>query len=286
MSLTDTIITDAASASTEDLCAAMASAFSDYAIPINLTVPTFRFIMKQRGYSPDASRIAIINGQIAAIWLVSVRGEASYLISSGTVPQHRGRGLAKDLAHSALEGLQRRGTMTFQTEVLVENTTAARLYRKLGMRKRRDLSCYTLTGPQPAKENLPPVREIPWSDIADTVNTLRDWGPSWQNSDPSITAIADQVRCFATYDDSTLSGYAVLVPDSGSLMQIGVHPDARRQGIGTALINHALTATPTGQLRLINVDAADHGFAQFMRAVPSEQTQGQFELIMALNDHA
>ncbi len=169
-------ITDAASASTKDLCAAMASAFSDYAVPINLTVPAFHFMMKQRGQGPDASRIAIINGQIAAIWLVSVRGEASYLISSGTVPQHRRRGLATDLAHSALEGLQRRGTMTFQTEVLVENTTAARLYRKLGMRTRRDLSCYTITEPQPVKDNTPPIREVLWSDIADKVHALRDWG--------------------------------------------------------------------------------------------------------------
>lgn len=278
MSRNDITITDATTASTADLCAAMAQAFSDYTIPFNLTVPAFRFMMKQRGLSETASRIALIDGQIAAIWLVSVRANRSYLISSGTLPEHRGQGLATALAHAAIEGLRKDRIASFQTEVLVENKTAARLYSKLGMTKSRDLSCYTITGPTPHKPAA--ITDVSWANIAGETHALQDWPPSWQNSNASITAIASDARCFCTRNATTLTGYAVLVPDNGRLLQIGVRPDARRQGIGTALINHALNATPDGRLGLINADAADPGFAEFVRSFPCEQTQGQFELIM------
>jgi len=280
MSRTDTIITDANAVNMQDLCTAMASAFSDYAIPINLTLPTFSMMMKQRGLCPEASRIAIIDGQVAAIWLVSVRNDASYLISSGTVPDFRGRGLATALADASLHHLRQNAVVTFQTEVLVENTTAFGLYDKLGMKKHRELSCYIITGPKPSGA-APEINEVPWSEITSATQSLQDCSPSWQNSAHSLAAIADDIRCFCTRNGTTLTGYAVLAPGSGTLHQIGVHPDARRQGIGTALINQALAAS-NRPLRLINVDAADTGFAEFVRTFPHEQTQGQFELLMPL----
>ncbi len=278
----NTTITDATGVDNAALCQAMADAFSDYAVPLNLSLASFNFMMKQRGLDPGASRIAVVDGQIAAIWLVSIRGGRSYLISSGTVPKYRGRGLATAIANASLAGLRAAGLGTFQTEVLVENTTAAGLYFKLGMHKHRDLSCYAITGPKPGAPATHQISEVGWSDVTQETEALLDWSPSWQNSNGSIDAIADAVRCFCVKDDNRLNGYAVLVPDSGSLLQIGVHPDARRQGIGTSLINHAIAAAPNGQLRLVNADASDDSFAQFMRSLPVKQTQGQFELAMAL----
>ena len=98
----------------------------------------------------------------------------------------------------------------------------------------------------------------------------------------SIAAISDTVRCFGTYAGSTLTGYAVLVPDGGRLLQLGIHPDKRRQSIGTALINRALIRSSNEQLGLINVDQADTGLDAFVRSFPCEQTQGQHELHMPL----
>lgn len=278
----NTTITNATGVDSAALCRAMRDAFSDYAIPLNLSLASFNFMMKQRGLDRGASRIATVDGQIAAIWLVSIRGGRSYLISSGTVPKFRGRGLATAIAKASLASLRSAGIGTFQTEVLVENTTAAGLYFKLGMHTHRDLSCYAITGPKPGTPGKPQISEIGWSDIAQETEALQDWLPSWQNSNDSIKAVADAVRCFCVKDDNRLNGYAVLVPNSGSLLQIGVHPDARRQGIGTSLINHAIAAAPNGQLRLVNVDASDDGFAQFVQSLPATQTQGQFALAMAL----
>ena len=281
MTRTDTIITDATAASTADLCTAMADAFSDYAVPVNLTFSAFSFMMKQRGLSRSASRIAIIDGKVAAIWLVSIRANKSYLISSGTLPAFRGRRLATTLAHACLGHLRETGIESFQTEVLVENTKAASLYRKLGMSKYRDLSCYDVTGRRGSHCEAPDIREISWSEIAANTQVFQDWKPSWQNSNASVTAVADDIRCFCVHRGTMLTGYAALGIGSGNLHQIGVLPDARRQGIGTALINQAL-AISNGPLRLINIDATDSGFAAFFSSFPLIQSMGQYELMMRL----
>ncbi|WP_341368562.1 GNAT family N-acetyltransferase [Yoonia sp. BS5-3] len=276
----ETTITNATSANLQDLCTAMADAFSDYAIPVNLTLPAFRFMMRQRGLSPDASRIALINGEIAAIWLVSVRRRQSYLIASGTVPAYRGLGLGTQLAQAALQHLRGMKIESFQTEVLIENEKAAGLYRKIGMQRQREFACYNIKSTNPGGDT-PAIGQTPWAQIADEAQTLLDWAPSWQNSAASIAATGDEIQYFCSYDNGALIGYVAVNPSNGTVHQIGVHPNARRQGIGTALIDHAL-AVSNGPLRLINLDAGDAGFAAFIRSFSYEQTAGQFELLMRL----
>lgn len=273
-------ITTADAIDDQALCHAMANAFSDYAVPVTLTLPAFRLMMAQRGLTRSTSHVAIVDGQLVAIWLVSVRGMASYLISSGTLPAYRGKGLATKLALTSLDHLRQKGLTSFQTEVLMENTAAAALYQKLGMHTRRELSCYTITGQRP--RTRPQVVPAQWTQIADTTASFLDWPPSWQNSDASVTASGDEVLCFGTYTCSTLTGYAVLQPDTGRILQIAVHPGARRRGIGTALVNHAWAQSHTDQLGLINADRADQGFAAFVQSFPNRETPGQFELHKAL----
>ncbi|MBT5433435.1 MAG: hypothetical protein P8Q36_20145 [Alphaproteobacteria bacterium] len=79
--------------SEQQLCEAMIDAFSDYQLPLNLTLRSFQFMMVQRGLDLNASRVAVVDGSVAAIWLVAVRERNAYLISSGTRPRFRSKGL-------------------------------------------------------------------------------------------------------------------------------------------------------------------------------------------------
>ena len=96
----------------------MNRAFSDYALPMDLTLQQFKFMMRQRGLDKGASRVAVVDGKIVAVWLGSIRNTASYLISSGTDPAHRRKGLARKLATDCLSDLKFRGAISFHTEVL------------------------------------------------------------------------------------------------------------------------------------------------------------------------
>lgn len=271
-------IRSAADAPTDMLRIAMNLSFSDYALPINLTVEAFAFMMRQRGLDRLASRVAILDGEIAAIWLVSVRGAAAYLISSGTVPAYRRRGLSRALAGECLSALKRGGATSFQTEVLIDNTQAYDLYLSLGMKTARVLECYSLPVPTGA-QGQHEVSEVSWQSVAQTVRSLQDFQPSWQNDTASLNAIADDVRCRAVFDDAGLAGYAAVVPHTGTLAQIAVRQDKRRMGLAGALLG---SYRQSARLRVINADNASDAFRAFMTSLGAEPTLGQYELKMSL----
>ncbi|WP_299149562.1 GNAT family N-acetyltransferase [uncultured Tateyamaria sp.] len=240
-------------------------------------------MMQQRGLDRSASRVAQKDGTIAAIWLVSVRGAAAYLISSGTVPEFRSQGLAKLLSEDCIDGLKRVGVRKFQTEVLTENATAASLYHKIGMRQSRELSCYNLkTNGLPAKSQTMPIEETHWSKMAPLAAGPRDWNLSWQNSDASLQGIGANTRCFAIQEKQTLFGYIVVIPEVKQIAQIAVRHGYRRQGIATALLKAAADVTSSDVLRMLNVDSSDASLAAFLEAMKAERTMGQFELILKL----
>lgn len=60
-------------------------------------------------------------------------------------------------------------------------------------------------------------------------------------------------------EGSQLAGYACadVVGQEGQIIRVAVHPDARRRGIGGALLNAALTYCHTHQARLVMVNTQD-----------------------------
>lgn len=260
------------------LCRAMNISFSDYAVPMHLSLQSFELMMLQRGLQRDASRIAIVDDQVAAIWLVSVRGKDSYLISSGTAPEFRRRGLARQLASDCLSGLRHRGVTSFQTEVLIDNRHAHDLYVSLGMRFARSLDCYEVPVLTPAPGDYE-IGDIAWTQLSKDVPPLQDIEPSWQNAAESLNCIPDKVRCRAVFDEAGVAGYAAVISDSGTLAQIAVRKDKRRKGIARALISNWPGRTT---LRVINADRSSDAFRSFMTSLDAHQTHGQYELSMNL----
>lgn len=271
-------ITDATGFDNSALCEAMNLSFSDYVVPWQQSEPVFSQMMQQRGHIPAASRIASINGQIAAIWLISRRGTDGYLISSGTVPAHRREGLSRRLAQSCLTGLRQQGVRHFQTEVICSNTGAHALYTDLGMQTARVLDCYDVPPVSP-QANPGDIVEVPWSALRNEATALAEIAPSWQNSSASLDAIADHLRCWAAHDTDGLAGYVVVLPDGRTLAQIAIRKDQRRSGLATDLL---AACHPGERLRVINADAGNAGFKAWMHSLGAKRTVSQYELGMAL----
>ena len=266
----------------EQLREAMNDAFSDYAVPMSLSREQFDHMMRQRGLTPDVSRVAEIDGRIAALWLVSVRGDDAYLISSGTRPAFRSRGLARALGEDCLQGLKAGGVVSFRLEVLEDNNAAIALYRGLGMVTSRGLDCYRIprTGITVAAGVAVQMRR--WTEIADRTARLCDWTPTWQNSVASLTAIEDQLSCVTACDGDDLLAYAVVAPASATLLQIAVRRDRRRRKLATSLLSHLMETAPETGLRVLNVQDDDRGFARFMESVGAERIVRQLELTRPL----
>lgn len=272
-------ITTAEHVSVDALRHAMNRAFSDYAVPTELSERMFALVMQQRGLSRAASRVAIIGGDIAAIWLMSVRGNHAYLISSGTSPEFRRQGLARQLAEDCLVGLKNERITNFQTEVLTSNKRAFDLYAALGMEITRRLECYEL--PSLSESPRHEVRITPWAEVEGEAHALAEVLPSWQNSSGAIAAIANDVKCWTVSDTLGLAGYVVAIPETRAVAQFGVRKDRRREGIAQSLIK---ACHPGDKLRLLNVDSRSDDFRAFLQAIGAEPTVSQLELSMRLTD--
>lgn len=274
-------IRSAAGLPISDLHLAMVDSFSDYAVPMQLSLQAFEAMLRQRSFVAGHSHVALVEGEVAAIWLVSVRKDSAYLICSGTRPAYRTRGLARSLAAASLSTLRGAGLASFQTEVLTSNRAADALYRSLGMTPVRLFDCYA----------VPPVQSVPqrgveiarWADIAEEVAELRDWRPSWQNNDVSLAALGDEdLLCLCLRDHALLAGYAVVSVASGTVHQLAVRKDLRGQGEGLRLIRAARHALPDKALKLINIDHSDAAFRALMTRSHARETVQQLELSMAL----
>ncbi len=272
----------AAAYSAETLREVMVDAFSDYAIPLRLDQQGFDAMMRQRGLDMGSSRVALVDGEFAAIWLTSVRDGCGYLISSGTRPAYRSRGLARQMGDASLRHMRDAGVRSFQTEVLRDNATALGLYLSLGMAKRRELDCYSIPGADRQEDDHHEFQQVDWKQIANQAAGVREWAPSWQNSDQSLAAIADLLQCTALFDGSDLVAFAAINPKSGVLHQLAVRADRRRSGVALALLKELQIQAPDTGLRLINVWAGDDAARALMRRVGATETPGQFELHMPL----
>ncbi|MEM9104916.1 MAG: GNAT family N-acetyltransferase [Pseudomonadota bacterium] len=269
--------------SDKDLCDAMNDAFSDYVVPPpRLSLEGFQQMMSQRGLIRSCSLVATENEEVAAIWLVSVRGDKAYLIASGTRPKFRSKGIARRLADACLSDLVKTGISTFQTEVMDGNDIAAGLYFSLGMTVSRQLDCYDIPEPPAAEPRSSNVAAADWRDILAAAPALRSWEPSWQNNDLSVGSISGNLHCARIDDDKGLAAYAALIPQSATLAQIAVRPDCRRRKLGTAIVANLKEKLPDRPLRILNAQAGDSEFSGFMQALGASKTVVQRELCMRL----
>lgn len=260
----------------------MVAAFADYALPMQPSQAAFDFMMRQRGMSAADSLVAFSGDDVIGVWVVSVEGPAGYLISSGTVPEHRGKGVARRMAERSLNDLAARGVATFQTEVLLGNDVARGLYEGLGMEVRRELACLGLPDTVENGGETHDVTPLLWHEVAPEVAQCRDWAPSWQNDDAAMGRCGDDLCCVALKDAKGLAGYAVLIRPTGVLAQIGVRPDRRGAGLARTMVAALAQQQPGQGLRVLNAQASDTGFARFMTRLGAEAIVGQHEMFRRL----
>lgn len=268
--------------SPEGLHRAMLDAFSDYLIPMKPGLTEFQDMLTHRSYDPALSMVAVVENRVAAFWFIGRRGNACYLITSGCVPEHRRQGLSRELGRLCLSGLQRAGAVTLQLEVITGNDSARSLYASLGFAETRRLSCFTLPAQIGTSSSAAVVADGQWRDVAPLARQLRDWNPSWQNDDMSILAAGEQVICMTRYIAGELAGYAVLIRPSGIIAQIAVHPKNRGKGLGKALIRSLQDRVGNRPSRILNADATDTAFIQFVGRMGGTHTLDQIELINVL----
>jgi hypothetical protein len=152
------------------------------------------------------------------------------------------------------------GKKSLWLEVIEGNSSAERLYARLGFNVERKLDSYTLEHPAP---EISGCRRVDWPTCSATLQRLSSWQPSWQNSNETIARTP--ITCFI-HDDG-----AIAVGRGGLIHQVAAKTtDTLQKLLAAAAID--------GPLRLINMDSADQMLRATLDALGAELFLRQSEM--------
>lgn len=276
-------ITDCQALEPGQLCAAMNAAFADYSVPLRMTVDKFIHFQKQRGFSARHSFVALAGSEIAGFWFSSVPlssyGKRGYAVSVGTAPQHRRRGISRQLQQAVTKAQLADGGTGLQLEVISTNEKAISAYEAFGFTRQRTIRVCKLE-----KAGLPvsvrdgyEIKHISVEDLPDDESTYFDTAPTPQNSRASLLALRGKIHLVGVTKGASLLGWGAVNGD-GSVAQIAVHRDHRRSGIGSALLENLGQSVDAEQLTFVNVDVAATGVNAFLDQAGAVDILQQLEM--------
>ena len=212
-------------------------AFSDYIIPIKSSKEFF--VEFQRSVGGDMSTVLLATdaGKIVGYVNPVIDGKEAWIGGIGVIPPYRSSGVGTKLMKSAEELCRKSGVKTITLEVIEGNDRAERLYKRLGFStSRKFLSAegkparFEGFGPQPKVAGFSDVLYLHEKSYKDTC---------WQRRKRS--AVIQSAKGAESYRVD--GGFVMIraVETSGFIPFLGVLPEARRRGIGTALAKYALT---------------------------------------------
>ena len=233
-------------------------AFSDYELPLQLTIEALRTMIICRDLKLECSLGCFDEEILVGFLLCGIREDSGkkllYNGSTGVIPSYRGRGIATDMLHAVLDWGHAHAIHSVQLEVLEHNRVAQHLYRQCGFFNRRLLRCFRTDRPIEMYESVEPginIRHLSLSTYQSLPHTqLVSYPPSWQNAVPSVCHGWADHEAVACWIDEKLIGYGVVHAHQGAIAQIAA-PDDRTYGV---LMRALGRLTEIRQLRLVNVE--------------------------------
>ena len=273
------------SADFDSLYECFLTAFSDYAVDMQMSREQFRQRITRDGVSLTKSAGAFDGERMIGFCINGVgdwQGKSTaYDAGTGVIPGYRGRGVAKELFAFLELRLKDAGVIQYLLEVLTSNVPAATLYRKLGFIETRSLAVFRSQpqkGTKDVNETNITVRRVETADWP-LYQSFWDGYPSWQNSIDAIERVITDRSIIGAYENNECVGYGVVFMPSANLMQLAVSPSHRRKGVGSAILASLETSEP---LKINNIDEKLQGSLAFYEANGYKQVLGQYEMIKTL----
>jgi GNAT superfamily N-acetyltransferase len=244
-----------ASVPLEDLTTTLNEAFSDYFVPLQMTVDQLEAKLKVEDVDLGRSMGAFEREKPVGLLLHGVRqidGMTNYYnAATGVIPSRRGRGVTGKMYAYFRQHLVTEARYKLSLEVITTNTAGIRAYEKEGLAIARTLKCYHQNMAVHASDTAIEVREI---DAPDWLQFASFWDvqPTWQNAISSVENTRD-ASILGAYLENELVGYAILDGSRNTVMQLAVDKRRRRMGAGSALLR-ALQQKAKDELQLFNVD--------------------------------
>jgi len=263
------------------LCQVFNEAFSDYVIPMQLTVALLQQKMTGENIQLDCSAGAF-QGDSLCGFILHGRDESSpevlYNGGTGVVPAARGRHLIQELYEHFIPEYQKKGVKEILLEVIATNQKAIRAYENAGFQRQRNFVCFKGEIHVKKQEVLIQKNPLPPESL---LLPFADQVPCWSNSIASVRREKQLTTTWIAISQDEIVGYISVFLASRRIRQIGVRKDMRRKGIGTALMQHAADVLGN-PFTLINVDAANKGLIAFLERLGMTEILTQYEMKLSL----
>ncbi len=280
--------------SVEKILEAHNEAFSNYEVPMELSLEFFKEINNQRGLSYELSIGAFDNGKLVGFILDGI-GEwkgipTAYDCGTGVIQAYQGKGIGGKLFEALLPILKENNIQQYLLEVIKTNEPAYKLYKGKNFEVIREFSCVGIE-----KANI----RFDLSEADDSANLTfseidkPDWNhlksfwdiiPSWQNSTDSIDRLPVKYKIIEVKLRKNVIGYGVIEPRSGGITQLAIHPEYRRRKIGTKLVQKLMEYAPNPpHLHIVNIDMRSDAVTKFVSNLGFENSTKQFEMKLELN---
>jgi ribosomal protein S18 acetylase RimI-like enzyme len=211
--------------------------FSDYIIPMKSSRQFFLDFLSSVGGDLRNVMVASLAGKIIGYVNPVVDGREGWIGGVGVIPSLRNRGTGGKLMIAAEDFCKSKGVTELYLEVIEGNSRAQRLYERLGYAVTRKFltaegkpARFEGFGAMPLKANMSEIIALHEKSYGDTC---------WQRK--KIEALVQSARgaeCFKVDGGFVLTR---TVDTSGFIPFLGVVPDRRGKGVGTALAKFALS---------------------------------------------
>ena len=269
---------------------AFLQAFSDYQVPMNMSLEMFEKKLKRNGFKPEVSVGAFEHGRLVGFVLNGVREwngkKTIYDTGTGVILDFRGTGIGSKLLDSVNELCVSNGISVVQLEVIQDNVGAVHLYKKQGFQVKRSLNCYRLSEKLVELDtntgwNLYQVEKMD-KEQWNLVKSFWDCIPSWQNGEEAVCAVEDSFGYTFVEVGGILVGYGIVDKVTGDILQLAVDCRYRRRGIATAILQDLQNQSKKSSLTVINVDEKDEGLNAFLKQMGFHVYLTQYEMVKAI----
>ncbi len=273
----------------ETIYDAFINSFSDYVVKMQPTKKQFKEMLTRRGVRLDISIGAYNDKQLIGFNLNGIgkfNNEITiYDCGTGIIPEFRGKGIVSLLFEHSLAKLKEAKASKYLLEVIENNVSALKAYKKMGFQINRYFQCFKANKvtdlffkEATAKVNLTLENTVPW----EILQTFWDYQPSWQNSIESIfRSNEDKIIVTANYDSQKI-GYGIIYFDSGDIPQIAVAKEYRNKGIGTLLLSSLTHYSNSEIIKIINVDSNATNTISLVKNIGFKHFVNQYEMILDL----
>lgn len=267
----------------DDLLAVFNLSFSDYIVPFHLTKEILASKIVAEKLDMNISVGAFEEGKLVSFILQSEKLENGQKIiyngGTGVIPGSRGQGLVRKMYDFIIPALKERGADVLLLEVIEGNAAAIRAYENLGFSVVRKLLCFKgniNSGAENTTVAIKEMKDFQWEDLL----SFWDIEPSWQGSVYVLNPMPENYQALGAYSDENLVGYIIYNPGARRVLQIAVHKDYRKQGIGSGLFKAIADGQP---IVINNVDDTSKETDAFLdKKIGLQNWLSQFEMTRSI----